>query len=466
MQNDETELDERPVAEAPENSPYRVSEEEVAQVAEALKNDDTAFIHALLDEYHAADQADLIEQLSSKNRRRLIEMARDHIEPEALTELEETVRDEIIDLLEPREIAAAMSELEADDAAYLIQDLDDADRREVLDAMPVEERADVEAALAYPDESAGRLMQRDFIAVPAYWTVGQTIDYMRDNQDLPEDFYEIFVVDPKMKPIGSVPLNRLLRAQRVVKVEEIMEPDPILIKAMTDQEEVAYLFQQYNLISALVVNDDNRLLGVIMVDDVVDVIHDEAQEDILLLSGVSDASVHESVLWTVRTRLPWLLVNLLTAILAASVIKQFDATIEQMVALAVLMPIVASMGGNAGTQALTVAVRALGMKELTSANALRTLLREGAVGMVNGLAMAALIGVLVGFYFGNWMLGGVIASAMVINLVVAAFAGVLIPLGLTRAGVDPAVASSVFVTTLTDVVGFFSFLGLAALILL
>ncbi|MEN3976202.1 magnesium transporter [Emcibacter sp. SYSU 3D8] len=466
MQSEETDTEDRPVTEAPENSPYRVSPEEVAQVAEALKNDDTVFIHALLDDYHAADQADLIEQLSSKNRVRLVEMARDRIAPEALTELEETVRDEIIDLLEPREIAAAMSELEADDAAYLIQDLDDADRREVLDAMPVEDRADVEAALAYPEESAGRLMQRDFIAVPAYWTVGQTIDYMREHDDLPDDFYEIFVVDPKMKPFGTVALNRMLRAKRAVKVEEIMEPDPILINAMTDQEEVAFLFQQYNLVSALVVNDDNRLLGVIMVDDIVDVIHDEAQEDILLLSGVSDASVHESVLWTVRTRLPWLLVNLLTAILAASVIKQFDATIEQMVALAVLMPIVASMGGNAGTQALAVAVRALGMKELTSSNAMRTVIREASVGLLNGLTMALLIGLLVGFYFGNWMLGGVIASAMIINLVVAAFAGVLIPLGLARAGVDPAVASSVFVTTVTDVVGFFAFLGLAALILM
>ncbi len=466
MQNEEMELDGRPVAEAPENSPYRVSQEEVAQVVEALKNEDSVFIHALLEEYHAADQADLIEQLSSKNRRRLIEIARDQIEPEALTELEETVRDEILDLLGPREVAAAMSELEADDAAYLIQDLDDADRREVLDAMPVEERADVEAALSYPEESAGRLMQRDFIAVPAYWTVGQTIDYMRDSEDLPEDFYEIFVVDAKMKPIGSLALNRMLRAKRSVKVEEIMEDEPVLINVMTDQEEVAFLFQQYDLLSALVVNDDNRLLGVIMVDDVVDVIHDEAQEDILLLSGVSDASMHESVLWTVRTRLPWLFVNLLTAILAASVIKQFDGTIEQMVALAVLMPIVASMGGNAGTQALAVAVRALGMKELTSANAIRTVIREASVGLLNGLTMALLIGLLVGFYFGNWMLGGVIASAMIINLVVAAFAGVLIPLGLARSGVDPAVASSVFVTTVTDVVGFFSFLGLAALILL
>ncbi len=466
MQNEETELDIRPVAEAPESSPYRVSQEEVAQVAEALKNDDTAFVQAVLDEYHAADQADLIEQLSPKNRARLVEIARDRIEPEALTELEETVRDEIIDLLEPREIAAAMSELEADDAAYLIQDLDDADRREVLDAMPVEERADVEAALSYPDETAGRLMQRDFIAVPAYWTVGQTIDYMRDSEDLPEDFYEIFVVDAKMKPIGSLPLNRLLRAKRPIKVEEIMEDEPVLINAMTDQEEVAYLFKQYDLISALVVNDDNRLLGVIMVDDVVDIIHEEAQEDILLLSGVSDASVHESVLWTVRTRLPWLCVNLLTAVLAASVIKQFDATIEQMVALAVLMPIVASMGGNAGTQALAVAVRALGMKELTSSNAIRTVIREACVGFVNGATMAVLIGLAVGLYFSDWTLGGVIASAMVINLVVAAFAGVLIPLGLARAGVDPAVASSVFVTMVTDVVGFFAFLGLAALILL
>jgi magnesium transporter len=466
MQNEEMELDGRPVAEAPESSPYRVSQEEVAQVVEALKTEDAAFIHALLDEYHAADQADLIEQLSSKNRRRLIDIARDQIEPEALTELEETVRDEILDLLGPREVAAAMSELEADDAAYLIQDLDDADRREVLDAMPVEERADVEAALSYPEESAGRLMQRDFIAVPAYWTVGQTIDYMRDSEDLPEDFYEIFVVDAKMKPIGSLALNRLLRAKRTVRVEEIMEDEPVLINVMTDQEEVAYLFKQYDLISALVVNNDNRLLGVIMIDDVVDVIHEEAQEDILLLSGVSDASVHESILWTVRTRLPWLCVNLLTAILAATVIKQFDATIEQMVALAVLMPIVASMGGNAGTQALAVAVRALGMKELTSSNAMRTIIREGAVGLLNGVSMALLIGVLVGLFFGNWMLGVVIGSAMVINLVIAAFAGVLIPLGLSRAGVDPAIASSVFVTTVTDVVGFFAFLGLAALILM
>ncbi|MEN3952954.1 magnesium transporter [Iodidimonas sp. SYSU 1G8] len=466
MQNEEADFDQRPVAEAPEPSPYRVSEDEVAQVAEALRTDDTAFIHALLEEYHAADQADLIEQLSSKNRRKLIEVARDLIEPEALTELEETVRDEVIELLEPREIAAAMSELEADDAAYLIQDLDDEDRRQVLDAMPVDERADVEAALAYPEETAGRLMQRDFIAVPAYWTVGQTIDYMRDNEDLPEDFYEIFVIDAKMKPIGSVPLNRLLRAKRPVKVEDIMELDPVLINATTDQEEVAYLFKQYDLISALVVNEDNRLLGVIMVDDVVDVIHDEAQEDILLLSGVSDASVHESVLWTVRTRLPWLVVNLFTAAMAASVIKMFDATIEQMVALAVLMPMVASMGGNAGTQALTVAVRALGTKELTSANALRTIGREAAVGSLNGAVMALMIGTAVGLYFSNWMLGLVIGSAMIVNLIIAAFAGVMVPLGLTKAGVDPAVASGVFVTTITDVVGFFAFLGLAALILL
>jgi len=466
MQNEETELEGRPVAEAPESSPYRVSEEEVAQVVEALKSDDAAFIHALLEDYHAADQADLIEQLSSKNRRRLIEIARDQIEPEALTELEETVRDEILDLLGPREVAAAMSELEADDAAYLIQDLDDADRREVLDAMPVEERADVEAALAYPDESAGRLMQRDFIAVPAYWTVGQTIDYMRDSEDLPEDFYEIFVIDAKMKPIGSLALNRLLRAKRPVKVEEIMEDEPVLINAMTDQEEVAFLFKQYGLISALVVNDDNRLLGVIMVDDIVDVIHDEAQEDILLLSGVSDASVHESVLWTVRTRLPWLVVNLFTGTLAAAVINHFDATIEQMVALAVLMPMVASMGGNAGTQALAVAVRALGMKELTSANALRTIAREALVGCLNGSVVALLIGLAVSAYFADWMLGGVIGAAMIVNLIVAAFAGTLVPFGLSRAGIDPAVASSVFVTTITDVVGFFAFLGLAALILL
>jgi magnesium transporter len=466
MQNDDNGLDQRPAAEAAENSRYQVSEAEVAAVGEALRNDDVAFVRGLLEEYHAADQAYLIEQLAPRARRRLIEVARDLIEPEALTDLEETVRDEVIELLEPREIAAAMTELEADDAAYLIEDLDDEDRRQVLEAMSLEDRAHVEAALAYPEDTAGRLMQRDFIAVPAYWTVGQTIDYMRDNDNLPEDFYELFVIDARMKPVGSVPLNRLLRAKRPMKIESIMEDEPVLINAMTDQEEVAFLFKQYDLVSALVVNDENRLLGVIMVDDVLDVIHEEAQEDILLLSGVSDSSVHESVLWTVRARLPWLVVNLFTAALAAAVIKQFDATIEQMVALAVLMPMVASMGGNAGTQALTVAVRALGMKELTSANALRTIGREAVVGALNGLTMALLIGSAVGWYFEDWMLGLVIGVAMIVNLLVAAFAGVLVPLGLTRAGVDPAVASSVFVTTITDVVGFFAFLGLAALILL
>ncbi|MBI1182583.1 MAG: magnesium transporter [Alphaproteobacteria bacterium] len=466
MQHDETELDHRPVAETPDNSPYRVSEDEVTEVGEALKNDDTQFVSKILDEYHAADQADLIEQLSPRNRRRLVEVAREQIKPEALTELDETVRDEVIEILEPREIAAAMTELEADDAVYLIQDLDDEDRRQVLDAMPAADRADVEAALSYPEETAGRLMQRDFIAVPSYWAVGQTIDHMRDNEDLPEDFYEIFVVDARMKPVGTVRLNRLLRSKRAVKVEDIMEPDPVTIDARTDQEEVAYLFQQYDLVSAPVVDADGRLLGVIMVDDVVDVIHEEAQEDILLLSGVSDASVHESVIWTVRSRLPWLFVNLLTAILASVVIKQFDASIEQMVALAVLMPIVASMGGNAATQALAVVVRALGMKELTASNALRTLIREGMVGLLNGIAMAVVIGVAVALYYHNWLLGGVIGAAMTINLVAAAFAGVMIPLGLARAGIDPAISSTVFVTTVTDVVGFFSFLGLAALILL
>jgi magnesium transporter len=466
MAQDETELDQRPVADPADGSSYRVSEEEVAEVAEALKNDDAPFVSQVLEDFHAADQADLIEQLSPKNRRRLVEVARELIKPEALTELEETVRDEVIDLFEPGEIAAAITELEADDAVYLIQDLDDADRRQVLDAMADEDRAEVEAALAYPEETAGRLMQRDFIAVPSYWTVGQTIDYMRDNEDLPEEFYVIFVVDARMTPVGTIPLNRLLRAKRPVKIEDIMEPEPVLIDGHTDQEEIAYLFQQYDLVSAPVVNQEHRLLGVIMVDDVVDVIHEEAQEDILLLSGVSDASVHESVFWTVRTRLPWLVVNLFTAALAAAVIKQFDATIEQMVALAVLMPMVASMGGNAGTQALTVAVRALAMKELTSSNAVRTIVREVAVGSVNGIAMAVLIGTAVGLYFQNWVLGGVIGAAMIINLMVAAFAGVLVPMGLDRAGVDPAVSSSVFVTTITDVVGFFAFLGLAAVILL
>ncbi|MDA0339341.1 MAG: magnesium transporter, partial [Proteobacteria bacterium] len=376
MQHEDAAVEERPEAESADSFSYKVSTDVVSEVVEALDADDFDFVRALLGQLHAADQADLLEQLPQKRRRKLLEELGNELDSGTLAELDEVIRDEVIEQLDPAELVAAVTEMEADDAAYVLEDLDAADRKEVLDSVPHEERLEVEAALSYPEDSAGRLMQRDLIAIPPYWTVGQAIDHMRDTEDLPDDFYEIFVVDATYKPVGTIPLNRLLRTHRPIQIEEIMEPDPILVNVLTDQEEVAYLFQQYNLVSALVVNDDNRLLGAIMVDDVVDVIHEEAEEDIMLLGGVSDGGVHESTLQTTRDRFVWLLANLVTAILASSVISVFDATIEQMVALAVLMPIVASMGGNAGTQTLTVAVRALGMKELTASNAMRIVGRE------------------------------------------------------------------------------------------
>ncbi|TDI62938.1 MAG: magnesium transporter [Alphaproteobacteria bacterium] len=441
---------------------YGVPASLVEDVATALKAGELDAIRKTVTDLHAADQADLMEQLTSRNLRRFIDAFLEDLDPEALSELEETVRDEVIDLLEPQEIAAAVAEMDTDDAVYVIEDLDESERREILDAVPDEERFELEAGLSYPEDSAGRLMQQDFISVPTYWTVGQTIDHMREDEDLPEDFYEIFVVDAMMKPVGTIPLNRILRTKRDVDIAEIMEHEPILVPANMDQEEVAFLVQQYDLVSALVVDDSNRLIGSIMIDDIVDVIQEEAEEDIMLLGGVGDGGIHESTFQTTRDRFVWLFANLGTAILASIVISQFGGTIEQMVALAVLMPIVASMGGNAGTQTLTIAVRALGTKELTSSNALRTISREAVVGVINGILFAVIMGVVAALWFDIQMLGFVIAAAMIINMIVAALAGILIPLGLHKAGIDPAVASSVFVTTITDVVGFFAFLSLAA----
>jgi magnesium transporter len=441
---------------------YGVPAHLVDQVSSALRANEIEAIRTIVGPMHAADQADLIEQLTSRNLRRFIAAVRDDLDPEVLSELEETVRDEVIDLLEPREIAAAVAELDTDDAVYVLEDLDASERQAILSSVPDEERFELEAGLSYPEDSAGRLMQQDFIAVPTFWTVGQTIDHLREDEGLPDEFYEVFVVDVDMKPQGSIPLNRIMRAKRNVAIRDIMVAEPILIPVETDQEEVAFLFQQYDLISALVVDSDNRLIGSIMVDDIVDVIQEEAEEDIMLLGGVGDGGIHESTYQTTRDRFIWLFANLGTAILASVVINQFGATIEQMVALAVLMPIVASMGGNAGTQTLTIAVRALGTKELTSSNALRTISREAIVGLINGLLFAIIIGVVAALWFEVETLGFVIAAAMIINMIVAAMAGILIPLGLSRAGIDPAVASSVFVTTITDVVGFFAFLWLAA----
>jgi magnesium transporter len=361
--------------------------------------------------------------------------------------------------------------LDSDDAVQVIEELDEDEQKQLLEAIPAGERTLIEASLAYPEDSAGRLMQRELVAVPTYWTVGETIDFMRRSAEraddaMPDIFYDIFVVDPTHKPVGSIPLSRLLRTTRPIPVTDIMESEMKLIPAVMDQEEVAFLFRRRDLVSAPVVDDGGRLVGAITVDDVVDVIDEEHEEDIMRLGGVSEDDLYDAAVKTTRSRFLWLLVNLCTAILASVVIGYFEGTIDQIVALAVLMPIVASMGGNAGTQTMTVAVRALAMKELTPTNAMRVIGKELLVGGINGVLFALLTGAVAWFWFGSAIIGLVIALAMIVNLVVAGLAGTTIPLMLERSGIDPAVASSVLLTTITDVVGFAAFLGLAAWIIL
>ena len=432
-------------------------------VVAALDEEDAAKVRELTMRLHEADLADLIQLLRPEQRGLLISTLGDDFKTGALPELDESVRDQVIEAMPTEQVAEAIQQLNSDDAVYLIEDLDKEDQSDILAKLPSFERAALERSLEYPEDSAGRIMQTDLIAVPPFWSVGQTIDFMSEADDLPDRFYEVFVVDPAYHLIGSAALNRLLRAKRTATVETITDRDIHPILAEADQEEVARQFERYNLTSAPVVDTDHRLVGVITADDVVEVVQEEASEDILRMGGVAGESVSDSVWQTTRLRFTWLLANLATAILASAVISLFDATIEQMVALAVLMPIVASMGGNAGTQTMTVAVRALATQDLGAANALRVIGRETAVGILNGVLFAVIMGAIVYFWFGSDQLGLVIGVAMIVNLFAAALAGILIPLGLDALGLDPAIASGVFVTTVTDVVGFFAFLGLAAL---
>ncbi len=444
---------------------YGLTPDLIVAIEAALDSRDIDQVEALVVPLHAADMADLLEMVSADERRLIVDVLRPEVDPDILVELEETVRDKIIEILSTDELAAAVAELDSDDAMYLVEDLDGDDQRELLAAVPDEERAELEAGLGYPENSAGRLMQRELVAVHAYWTVGRVIDHLRSAEDLPDEFYDIFVIDARRQPVGFVPLSRAMRAKRPVLVRDIMEADLKVVQAEMDQEDVAYAFDQYDLVSAPVVDESGALIGVITVDDVVEVIGEEAEEDILRLGGVIETDIHEQAWTTSRRRFTWLLVNLMTAVAASAVIGLFDATIEQMVALAVLMPIVASMGGNAGTQTLTVTVRALATKDVSAANAPRLIGKEGVVGLANGVVFAMITAVVAFLWFGDVRLGGVIGGAMVVNMVVAGLAGILIPLGLDRLGIDPAIAATVFLTTVTDVVGFFIFLGLAALVL-
>jgi magnesium transporter len=447
-------------------------------VVEALAADEQGRLAELIEPLHHADIADLLERLGADDRDQVVDILRDDFDPEILAELDETVRDHVIERLGVEEVVAALQELDSDDALDVVEELDEDEQQQVLDAIPVGDRTLIEEGLSYPEDSAGRLMQREVVTIPTFWNVGETIDFLRqsadrddaqadgdDGNELPTQFYDLFVVDPAHRPVGTIPLSRILRARRHVPVTDILETKMKLLPVTTDQEDVAIVFRKRDLVSAPVVDDAGRLVGAITIDDVVDVIDEEHEEDIMHLGGVQEDDLYDATLDTTRARFLWLLINLGTAILASIVIGLFDATLEQMVALAVLMPIVASMGGNAGTQTLTVAVRALAMKELTPTNAARVIGKEALVGLFNGVMFAGLIGVVAWLWFGSVGLGVVIGLAMIVNMFVAGVAGSTIPLALDRMGIDPAVASGVFLTTITDVVGFFVFLGLAALLL-
>ena len=435
----------------------------VRDVRDALIDNEPWALRSLVADLHEADLADLIEILKPDERNRFIEIIGTNLKPGTLSELEETVRDEVVDAMPNEQLADAVRELDSDDAVYVIENLEDSDKTDILAQLSEGYRATLQRSLDFPEDSAGRMMQADVIAVPPFWSVGQTIDYMREGQDLPVNFSEIYVTAPDFHLLGKVTLSKLLRTKRPTPIEDIMTPDVQPISALEDQEEVARQFERYNLMSAPVVDMDARLVGVITVDDVVEVIQEEAREDIHALGGVRDEALSDTVMRITRRRFAWLLINLATAILASTVIAYFDATIKEMVALAVLMPIVASMGGNAATQTMTVAVRALATRDLGSVNAVRLITREGLVGVINGIVFAFIMAVVTYFWFDNGALALVIAGAMICNLFVAGLAGILIPLTLDRYQVDPAVASGVFVTTVTDVVGFFVFLGFAAL---
>lgn len=451
------------------NTPDLLTELELLDnpIVDALGLSDDADMQTRLEALHPADFSDYFEALTDSQRERLVSRAPGLITGELLAELEDDVVEDVLPLLESGLIADALTELDNDDVIQIMEEMEDAQREDVLGAMEPTDRAEVEASLAFDDETIGRLMQRDFVSAPEFWTVGDTIDHMRSTGEaLPDLFYNVYVVDPMLRPIGYVPLSRLMCVSRETRLESLMTEKLVTIGQDQDQEDAAYLFEKYDLISAPVVNVDGRMVGMMTVDDVLEIIQDENKEDILALAGVSEAGITDTALETVRSRAPWLLVNLGTAILASIVIARFDYAIEQIVALAVLMPIVASMGGNAGTQALTVAVRALSERDLTSATAFRAIKREALSALIIGIIFAVALAGIAFVWFGDARLAGVAFVSMIINHVFAGLAGILIPLGLKRAGADPAVSSSVFVTTVTDVIGFAAFLGFAAMVLL
>jgi len=445
---------------------YEIDGTLIDAVLGAVDAGDRDALVTLLEPFHAADIADMYEQINPKDRSAFTALWGKDFDGEVLAEMDEGLLDDVFEDLSDETVTEAVKDLETDDVVDLIEDLDEPQQERVLGALDSSDRAAVEHALQYPEYCAGRMMQRELVMAPEHWTVGEAIDDLRNEKDLPEQFYDVMIVDPRLTPVGKVPLSSLMSSARDTKLTDIMDEEFRTIPVLQDQEDVAYAFNQYNMVSAPVVDADGRLVGVITMDDAMEVMDEHAEEDIKRLAGVGDESLTDNIWSTSRQRFPWLAVNLVTAIGASIVIAQFSATIKAIVALAVLMPIVASMGGNAGTQTLTVAVRALATKDLTPANAWRIIRRELFVGLLNGLIFAFIIGVIGYYWYALPMLGLVLGLAMVGNLVVAGLAGILVPLGLDKVGIDPALASGAFVTTVTDIVGFFAFLALASTLLL
>ena len=439
----------------------RLRPEFVERVLDAVEAGDDETARRLVEPLHPADVADLIELARADEREGLVKALAGIVSPDVLAELNDFVREDLLDEMEPQQVADIAGQLDTDDAVALIEDLDDEDQQAVLQAMEPDDRAAVEEALSYPEESAGRLMQRDVCAVPEHWKIGQVIDYLRATKELPTDFWEVFVVNAAHHPVGTCKLSQILRMPRSVPVSSIMQREQTLIPVDMDQEDVALRFQKYGLVSAAVVDGAGRLVGMITVDDVVHIISEEAGEDALLLSGVDEGDINEPVVDSYKSRVRWLIANLMTALVAAFIIRSFEESIERLAILAALMPIVAGVGGNAGTQTLAVTVRAIATNQLTSSNHWRAVWREIRVAVLNGLTIAFLIGIGVSLVLGSTELGLVIAAAMLTNIIIAGLAGVMVPLTLERFEADPAVASSVFVTMVTDSMGFLVFLGLA-----
>jgi magnesium transporter len=438
------------------------NKEFINSFSEKIENGNIEFINQTLKDLHEADVANLIENLTSSTRIKLIELESFNINPEIFIELNESIQSEVLQLLSIDSIIKIIKRLESDNAIKILENLEKATKEKVLNKLPPKDKFLLEEGLSYPEDSAARIMQREFTAVPSNWTVGQTIDYLREDKDLPEEFLEIFIVDNDFKPIGTVPSSRVLRTSRDLKMNSIMTEMPVLISANMDQEEVGHTFENYNLVSAGVVNKNNKLVGMITADDVVTVVQEEAEEDVLRLAGVGDEEITDSVMLKTKRRFNWLLLNLFTALLATWVISNFGASIEQMVALAFLMPIVASMGGNAGMQTLAVTIRAIATKELSETNFNRVVGKEFLIGILNGIIFAIITAVIVQLWFKQLNLSLLIGVSMILNMIVAGLFGILVPVSLKKLNIDPALASSVFVTTITDVIGFLSFLGLGS----